>query len=433
MNDIKKDIFIIPSGNKYIVYLPLRGVAFYANNKTITAINSYLENGLFPYEVKNTTLFRRFQQLERIEIKESDTKCVIDTSDKVMFILSQMCNLACSYCYAQESRSKEVLSKEKIKAVVDYILSSNEDHSKTFSFIGGGEPMLTWGLLVWAINYITEETNQKKIKKSIGITTNATLLNEERILWLKKMNVKLCVSYDILPEIQNSQRNFSMSTLNSFDVVDKNIHLLLKHEVPFRLRSTITNKNVELMVDMVQFTVKNYPNINQLHFEPVSDTIENSNLYYEKFVKKFIEAYNVARENNIFVYNSILNSFFRIRKQFCVGELCVTPTGDIVSCHRHSTEKDIAFSSFQYGRVEDGSVCINQTSFHNAITVRQNRFNDCETCFAKWHCAGGCISIRKTLSSEQQMFYCRFIKSMLISFLENKLLKKEVNYGQVKL
>ena len=288
MNDIKKDIFIIPSGNKYIVYLPLRGVAFYANNKTITAINSYLENGLFPYEVKNTTLFRRFQQLERIEIKESDTKCVIDTSDKVMFILSQMCNLACSYCYAQESRSKEVLSKEKIKAVVDYILSSNEDHSKTFSFIGGGEPMLTWGLLVWAINYITEETNKKKIKKSIGITTNATLLNEERILWLKKMNVKLCVSYDILPEIQNSQRNFSMSTLNSFDVVDKNIHLLLKHEIPFRLRSTITNKNVELMVDMVQFTVKNYPNINQLHFEPVSDTIENSNLYYEKFVKKFI-------------------------------------------------------------------------------------------------------------------------------------------------
>ena len=147
--------------------------------------------------------------------------------------------------------------------------------------------MLTWGLLVWAINYITEETNKKKIKKSIGITTNATLLNEERILWLKKMNVKLCVSYDILPEIQNSQRNFSMSTLNSFDVVDKNIHLLLKHEIPFRLRSTITNKNVELMVDMVQFTVKNYPNINQLHFEPVSDTIENSNLYYEKFVKKF--------------------------------------------------------------------------------------------------------------------------------------------------
>ena len=219
MNDIKKDIFIIPSGNKYIVYLPLRGVAFYANNKTITAINSYLENGLFPYEVKNTTLFRRFQQLERIEIKESDTKCVIDTSDKVMFILSQMCNLACSYCYAQESRSKEVLSKEKIKAVVDYILSSNEDRSKTFSFIGGGEPMLTWGLLVWAINYITEETNKKKIKKSIGITTNATLLNEERILWLKKMNVKLCVSYDILPEIQNSQRNFSMSTLNSFDVL----------------------------------------------------------------------------------------------------------------------------------------------------------------------------------------------------------------------
>ena len=35
--------------------------------------------------------------------------------------------------------------------------------------------MLTWGLLVWAINYITEETNKKKIKKSIGITTNATL------------------------------------------------------------------------------------------------------------------------------------------------------------------------------------------------------------------------------------------------------------------
>lgn len=139
------------------------------------------------------------------------------SSTNLVIILSQMCNLACSYCYAQDARSKDVLEKEKLKVAIDshFDWKSNKLH---FSFIGGGEPTLTWELLVWAINYIRSiDAGTRNV--SIGVTTNGTLLNDERINFLKENKVRIGLSFEILPDVQSTQRCFS-DNRNSFEIIN---------------------------------------------------------------------------------------------------------------------------------------------------------------------------------------------------------------------
>ena len=87
------------------------------------------------------------------------------------------------------------------------------------------------------------------------------------------------------------------------------------------------------------------------------------------------------------VYNSILNSVNSLRMKFCKGEFCVTPTGDLVSCHRVSSIKENSFYAFNFGNI-DKEVHIDTAKIDRVLDIAKVKKEDCYTCFAKWHCAG---------------------------------------------
>lgn len=212
----------------------------------------------------------------------------------LVVILSQFCNLACTYCYAQESRSKEILNKDKLKQTIDYILSQ-PNNNKRFSFIGGGEPTLTWELLEWAINYIDiSKKDGQKVRCSI--TTNGTLLSDEKIKFLKEHKVHIGISFEILPEIQNVQRKYANPNLKSFDAVNATIQKLTINNISYSFRSTITKRNVGLMKEMVIFAAENYKNIKRLHFEQVTDMQDNDLKFYNDFISNFFAARKIGKK-----------------------------------------------------------------------------------------------------------------------------------------
>ena len=218
---LRDNLFIIPVHNGMnIVYAPLHGAAFYANDKAASLCEEYIHGEDIHENEANKPLFNHIKQLKNKNVCEPQSK-PIDITSSLVVILSQMCNLACSYCYAQEARSKDILSQDTLKTAIDYILSI-ESKRKHFSFIGGGEPTLTWELLSWAITYIRNKYTDKQ-KVGIGITTNGTLLNDERIDFLYKNGVHIGFSFEILPDVQCTQRCFTDKNRNSFDVIDANI------------------------------------------------------------------------------------------------------------------------------------------------------------------------------------------------------------------
>lgn len=417
--ELKKDLFIINThSDNFLVYAPLRRAAFYANNKAILVVQKYLENNLSE-EDKKTKVWGYIQTLEKTDPYIPQGKD-IQIGSNLTIILSQLCNLACSYCYAQKSRSKEILSRDKLQKTIDYILQDRSSENKRFSFIGGGEPTLTWDLLEWAIKYIYSSKKEGQ-KIHCSIITNGTLLTDERIKFLREYGIYVGISFDILPDIQNAQRRYAYSELKSFDAIHEVVYKLYKYNVNCNgFRSTITKRNVHLMVDMVNFVAENYKNIKYLNFEQVTDIDNNDKEFFENYVENFFKARKIGKVYGIEVYNSISKSVDTLKQKFCSREFCLTPTGDIVSCHRISSNKERNFSSFCIGNVND-QVNINSLQVDKVLNVIKAQKLECEKCFAKWHCAGGCISERLLLSKEQQSDKCNFTKNIIIRILEEKL------------
>jgi radical SAM protein with 4Fe4S-binding SPASM domain len=359
-------------------------------------------------EERSTKVWGYLQKLEEAKPKIPKENGV-NMDGNLVVILSQLCNLSCTYCYAQESRSKEILNRDQLRQAIDYALSlSNNNNTKRFSFIGGGEPTLTWDLLEWAINYINA-SKDKDQKVRISITTNGTLLSDEKIRFIKEHKVHIGISFEILPEIQNTQRGYANPKLYSFDDVNSAIQELTKNNIPYSLRSTITKRNVGLMKEMVVFVSESYKNIKRLHFEQVTDVLDNDSSFYNDFVVNFFEARKTGKDRGIEIYNSISNSVNYLKTKFCRGELCVTPTGDLVSCHRVSSNKEDAFNAFNFGNI-DSQLHIDNAKVDMVLNIAKEKQEECDTCFAKWHCAGGCTSDRLLLSEQQQAYKCNFTK-----------------------
>lgn len=419
MVDIRSDVFIIPiNKDKTIIYSPLRGAAFYANTEATNIVKKYKNGEILSPEEKLTTAYDHLFKLSTIKIKKPKREDINSNSSGAVFVLSQKCNLECSYCYARNSRSNEIISDKKVKTVVDYVFKNANRENIRFTFIGGGEPLVTWDLFEWAVKYIKQCAQNNCLNVEITLATNGTLFNEKRIMFLKENNILTSISFDILPNVQNKQRAFPNNKISSYDIVHNNIKLLLSDGIIPRIRSTITELNVNLMPQMVEFSIENYPQIKRLHFEPVTSINENNENYYKRYVKYFLMAQRIARVHNVYINNSIVNSLKRIGTQFCNGEFCVTPNGDIVSCHRISSNKEKFYNFFIYGKV-NRNVQIDNNSLNNSL----KKIQSCSKCFAKWHCAGGCPMIRIGFSKEQQLTYCKFVENMLSRFLDEKLKK----------
>ena len=419
---MKTEFFIIPKSNndEFMIYAPLKRALF--------SVDLDMKNLVEDYIFRSKPIPKEFSKLRNnIQLIEEKENTLLgdknDTINKshIVILLSEKCNLNCSYCYSQEGRSKIVLKQEYIKAIVDNGISSTSEGKLEVTFLGGGDPTYTWELLVWSVKYIKQRAAEKNISTRIGIATNMTLLNEDRVQFIKDNNIIVSASYDILPDIQDSQRKFACSNSSTFSVVDKNIKLLMEHGVIPRIRSTITELNVQRMSEMIEFVAENYPRIEHVHLEHVSSS-NKADTYYEDFIENYFEARDIAIRKNIKLSNSIIKSTQYIRNVFCSGEFCITPVGDIVSCHRISNRNDKFYNFVNYGCVDD-EITINNTKLKKVKKQIYSIPEKCDTCFAKYHCAGGCPYNRYTLSENDFSKYCKFTQSMMAMYFEKVLQK----------
>lgn len=416
-----KDLYILPSKDeqKVIVYAPLRGIAFSSDLKTADM--------LFRDDESSKEIKQLANKIKGIKINSDfHTEDLFSISRNLVILLSNSCNLGCTYCYAQQNRRDDVLSKEKIRAAIDYVFKLHVDDKNELdvSFLGGGEPMFHWDLLTWAILYVKEQAQKLNLNVRYGFPTNGTLLNEDRIRFLSENNVQVGLSFDILPSIQDTQRPFAHSQRSTYDVVRKNMDLLNQYGIPTRFRTTITPKIASKMPEMVLHTVEHFPYVKKVHFEPIypleDDKSQNNDLdaFYDEFIESFMNAYKVGLSSGIQVNTAATNTLNKIKQRYCRGELCVTPNGDIVMCHRASSREDIRFAALNYGSIEN-EVRVNMKN----LSSIQDQINDlpekCNECFSRWHCAGMCISNRMMYSDAHYKSYCRYIRKLQSIFIEN--------------
>lgn len=411
------NIFVIPVGeNKNIVYLPLYNASFYINNEGATAIMRYKKHIPFnPDEFEIQEVLNNIFSSQQSKILPPRPNPI--ESNSISIILHQKCNLECSYCFAYNDRGKESLTFSNLKQIIDsWIVHKGK---KSVTFIGGGEPTLNWDLLYYAIHYI--RLCEKNDEVAIKIVTNGTILNEKKLRILEEHRVKLTISFDILPDIQNSQRRYHGNHNSSYTAVDTLIRQLKHYEIDFGIRSTITENSVSMMPLMVKHVADNYQHVRQLHLEHITDDKLSSH-YHKDYTHYFFEARNLGKKLGINVYNSFTVAQKSIKYDgFCCGDKCFIPQPDgsiIYSfCHRISHIKKefdnkIRISTF----LKNGVHCPNRNYTYFTMP------NKCNKCFARWHCAGGCAAETLSLTPQLLETKCEMVKEFCKRLLIEKMI-----------
>lgn len=130
-----------------------------------------------------------------------------------MLIITNECNLNCSYCY-QEHREKNVMKKDVAKKILAKHLSDTQNNSFLNIVLFGGEPFLYFEMIKEICEWVWE--NNWPVEYIFNFSTNGTLLTNEIREWLNKNSkrILLTLSADGARESHNINRN------NSFDKID---------------------------------------------------------------------------------------------------------------------------------------------------------------------------------------------------------------------
>lgn len=140
--------------------------------------------------------------------------------------VTQNCNLRCKYCvysgsYVNRTHNNKRMSWETAKKAIDFFYAhSTNNNYLTFGFYGG-EPLLEFELIKKIVSYVKDLFKGKG--KLFTITTNATLLTEEKIKFLAENNFNLVISLDGPANVQNKNRIFADEHKGTFKTVMNNL------------------------------------------------------------------------------------------------------------------------------------------------------------------------------------------------------------------
>lgn len=174
--------------------------------------------------------------------------------------LTDNCNLQCRYCFVHQK--PHYMSLEMAKNAIDFLaknlvkykeLTGRENQKNEVTFFGG-EPTLLWEQIIVPIVEYTKEKYPDTFH--FDMTTNGTLLNEERVKFCYDNGIKLLLSIDGIKEVQDYNRPCRDTNLSSFDLVEKNIPIILKYFPNTTFRSTLYQPTIDKMFESFLFAEK---------------------------------------------------------------------------------------------------------------------------------------------------------------------------------
>lgn len=176
--------------------------------------------------------------------------------------LTNNCNLQCKYCFVEQK--PQYMSLDTAINIINYLHNNLIIKKEKFNYPNntrcrisffGGEPTLLFDEIIVPItNYINQ---QYKDEFWLSITTNGTLLNKDRIKFLKDNNIEILLSLDGDKLTQDTNRP-SKDKQSSFDKI-MNILPDLQNAYPeLGMRATIYEETVNELFNNYLFAIKNH-------------------------------------------------------------------------------------------------------------------------------------------------------------------------------
>lgn len=310
------------------------------------------------------------------------------------------CNMRCAYCFANEgvyqSANREYMSVDTGKNAVDFLIANSGNRKNLEIDFFGGEPLMNFDTIVQIVNYAREREKETGKVFNFTTTTNCLLLNKEKADWLNKEMANVVLSVDGRQHIHDAVRR-SPSGESVFKTVFDNAKYFasIRGDKPYYIRGTFTSKNLDFTKDVKFIHEAGFKHIS---VEPVVTDIAELEINhnhvdkimneYEKLAHYVIDQKLAGNFINFFHFVADLENGPCMSKRVSgcsagVGYLSVAPCGSIYPCHRFAGQDE-----YKMGNV-------NEKKFDPALSSTFESCNvfakpECEKCFAKYHCSGGC-------------------------------------------
>lgn len=414
------NIYSIPVGSYFdvddsacqLVYAPLANIFFLAAPAEVKRLETLAENG----DDSDPTLLRL---KDDSALRDISAEVSEDTFCTLHLLLNEKCNFKCRYCYSASGRSSAELDMHTIRPMLDYFLSSASKAVKdrTIMFMGGGEPALSWDILKQATLYAEEVARANGVTPHFAITTNGSILNDEMIGFFKDHDFTVQLSFEVLPDVQNEQRGF-------YGIVAQNVVRLTEAGVRNYVRSTITEKNVDRIPEMVRYCHEHFPLVTKLSCQQVVDpdyftSPEIVKDFFDRYFRSFKEGEEVARGLGITLRSSsshLVN--YSKRERFCYNLVCLTPYGTLTVCPDVSSPVEPDYADAVFGSVAGPDrVDIDSDRFRSITSGSIHTIDGCRDCYARWNCGSGCPSSRRVYSPEIFDAICGHYRRMLTDSL----------------
>lgn len=293
------------------------------------------------------------------------------------------CNLRCSYCYEGLKKEPIFLTKMQSERIVLYIKQKIERKeselncgvSKLFIELHGGEPLVNFQ----GLKDFIETANKILAKHDISyqVTTNGTLLNDDKLVFLQRNVQSLTLSLDG-DRCTNDLYRKDQAGNGTYAIVVKNgLKLLEKFSERLRIRMTFNAKTVECLADNILHllnlrfkTIVALPDIFDRNWD------ESSLSVAEQQVERISE-FRLDSSVYVNLHDSLILQNKGVCTGGCDGEN-IFPNGDIYPCTMAA-----GLSEYLIGNISEG--IINQ----KVETIREyssRRIDACDGCAYYIYC-----------------------------------------------
>ncbi len=372
--------------------------------------------------------------------------------------ITQQCNLRCSYCiysgdYENREHSNQKMDIEIAKKGVDFLLEHSKDSDRISVGFYGGEPLLEFDLMKSVIKYAELKSEGKNIH--FTFTTNATLLDNEKLEFLEKYDVAVVISLDGPKEVHDKNRKFAYNSCGTFDIVIDKLDKLREKYPRFFEKNISFNAVIDPSCDF------NCTNEFFTSYDAVKNSYVKSSIFKDIYRKTEIERtekFDLDLDYEYFkVFLAMLNRLDKhyISKMFdnymiqmdklherlkpvlslpdkghhggpCipgVNRLFMDVKGRLYPCERVSESSEI----MNIGNIYDG---FDISKVSKLLNIGQVTENQCKNCWAFNHCylCAAYADELTEVSSERKGSFCNNVRVMVESDFKNYCMLKEFGY-----
>lgn len=412
-----KDIIAIKEGSE-------QPIGFHAKNLEVAELSDLVWESMAPTTLENS--FVTF--LESNEVKDSEGLNSLDSwlqetnldtitrspSEKVrslMINVTQICNLHCTYCAAGGDGTYgdpvAKLSLEKAFPQIKFLIEKLSAGSAFDITFLGGEPLLYPEVLKAVADYAKEIATSQGIEISFTVVTNATLLNEKTISILEGMKAHVNISIDGRPAVQDKLRP-QKNGKGSSDAAVKGLSALMARRQnlgTILMRAVFTTQHTGALDTYLYFNEFN-PDIMDFSFD-IEESERESNLSFLSEMSKVAAlAFKNGGEDALRKIAIFGKYFDALDNQVRIDSHC----GSGKSLLSMDSRAQMYPCPLEVGHKDEALGYVNELNTERLSSLQQPFIekNNCQSCWARFLCGGGCLYSHKSLTGSKHKKHTNF-------------------------